>query len=192
VTLIYDKRTVGYSLTDRNYSVLADDALAGVELLRARADIDPARVGMWGLSEGTWVAEIGAARSPEVAFLVFVGASGLSPAQQTSWAVANQLHHVGVSGPEVHTISVTALRLLAGVGLFPEASHDPVPVIENIHQPVLATWGALDHNSPPDESSRIIRQALEKGGYAHYTIRFSQAHSTICTAHRTASSSWVR
>jgi cephalosporin-C deacetylase-like acetyl esterase len=48
VTLIYDKRTTGYSIVQRDYSVLADDALAAVQVLRARADVDPARVGIWG------------------------------------------------------------------------------------------------------------------------------------------------
>ena len=55
VTLIYDKRTAGYNLFHRDYSVLADDALAGLQLLRARADVDPARLGMWALSEGACV-----------------------------------------------------------------------------------------------------------------------------------------
>ena len=56
VTLIYDKRTVGYSLLHRDYAVLAEDALAGLRLLRARADVDPASVGLWAQSEGAYVA----------------------------------------------------------------------------------------------------------------------------------------
>ena len=46
VSLIYDKRTVGYSMLHRDYSVLADDALAGVQVLRGRDEVDPARVGI--------------------------------------------------------------------------------------------------------------------------------------------------
>jgi dipeptidyl aminopeptidase/acylaminoacyl peptidase len=37
VTLVYDQRT----------DLLAEDALAGVRLLRARPDVDPANVGLW-------------------------------------------------------------------------------------------------------------------------------------------------
>src|SRR5690349_2714864 len=74
VTLVYDKRTVGYSMFHRDYGLLADDALAGVRLLRSRTDVDPGRVGLWALSEGAFVAPIAANRSTDVAFLVTVGA----------------------------------------------------------------------------------------------------------------------
>src|SRR3954469_25671038 len=77
-TLIYDKRTEGYSQFERSYPTLADDALAAVEVLRKRPGVDPARVGVWGLSEGGWVAPLAASKSPEhVAFVVTVGANGV-------------------------------------------------------------------------------------------------------------------
>jgi hypothetical protein len=44
VTLIYDKRTVGYSATHRDYSVLANDAIGGVSLLRTQPNVDSALV----------------------------------------------------------------------------------------------------------------------------------------------------
>lgn len=85
VTLIYDKRTVGYSLLRRDYAVLADDALAGLRLLRARGEVDPARVGLWALSEGAFVAPLAANRSSDVKFLITVGAVGVTPVRQTTW-----------------------------------------------------------------------------------------------------------
>lgn len=172
VTLSYDKRTVGYSLIHRSYSQLADDALAAVHVLRARSDVDPARVGLWGESEGGWVAPLAASRSADVTFLVLVGASGVSPARQQAWNLGNQLRQAGVSGSMLHTIPVTGVRLLVGAGLFAEANYDPVPVLERIRQPVLALWPVRDLVHPPEESSRILQQALEHGGNTHYTIRF--------------------
>src|SRR5829696_6011588 len=44
ITLIYDKRTVGYSLLRRDYGLLAADAVAAVELLATQRDVDPARL----------------------------------------------------------------------------------------------------------------------------------------------------
>jgi uncharacterized protein len=172
VTLSYDKRTVGYSLLHRSYSQLADDALAAVHLLRARSDVDPAKVGLWGESEGGWVAPLAASRSADVSFLVLVGASNVSPARQQAWNLGNQLRHAGVSGSMLHAISVTGVRLLVGAGLFAEANYNPVPVSERIRQPVLALWPARDLVHPPEESSRILQQALERGGNTHYTIHF--------------------
>jgi dienelactone hydrolase len=171
VTLIYDKRTTGYSIVQRDYSVLADDALAGVQVLRARADVDPARVGIWGLSEGAWVAPLAATRSADVAFLITVGAVGVTPAQQTAWSDGEYLRHHGVSGSLLQ-MEVTGVRFAIGTGQFAEASYDPVPVWEQVRQPVLAVWGSLDRQAVPEESSRIIQQALERGDNTHYTIHF--------------------
>jgi dienelactone hydrolase len=171
VTLIYDKRTIGYSIVQRDYAVLADDALAGVQVLRARADVDPARVGLWGLSEGAWVAPLAATRSADVAFLLTVGAVGVTPAQQTAWSDGEYLRHHGVSGSLLQ-MEVTGVRFAIGTGQFAEATYDPVPVWEQVHQLVLAVWGTLDRQAVPEESSRIIQQALERGGNTHYTIRF--------------------
>lgn len=62
VALAYDERTVGYSaVTNRDFGLLAEDALAAVGLLRQRDDVNPARVGLWGISEGGgWVVPIAA------------------------------------------------------------------------------------------------------------------------------------
>ena len=172
VALIYDKRTVGYSFLHRDYSVLADDALGGLHLLRSRPDVDPARLGLWGLSEGAWVAPLAADQSTDVKFLITVGAVGLTPSVQTAWAYGQFLRHAGVSGSLRHTMQVTATRVAVGAGLFPEANFDPVPTWEHLRQPVLAQWGEYDRQAVPVQSSQIIRQALQRGGNAHYTIRF--------------------
>jgi uncharacterized protein len=172
VTLIYDKRTVGYSLLRRDYSVLADDALAGVRLLRARGDVDPASVGLWAQSEGAFVAPLAANRSSDVKFLITVGAVGVTPVRQTAWQYGEYLRHAGVSGSLVRTMQVTSARMTVAAGLFPEANYDPVPAWEQVRQPVLAQWGELDRIAVPQESSQIIRQALERGGNIRSTIRF--------------------
>ncbi|WP_107086423.1 S9 family peptidase, partial [Kitasatospora sp. MY 5-36] len=169
--LVFDKRTDGYSTTHRDYGQLADDALAAVRLLRARPEVAPDRVGLWGLSEGAWVASLAATRTTEAAYLVTVGAVGLTPARQQAWAYRGYLRHAGVSGSLVTALSDTSVRLLSAAGLFPEADYDPVPVWERVRQPVLAEWGTLDREAAPEESATIIRRALDRGGNTHYTLR---------------------
>ncbi|MGW4818421.1 alpha/beta hydrolase family protein [Streptomyces sp. NPDC004227] len=175
VTLIYDKRTTGYSMVHRDYSVLADDALAAFRLLQKRPDVDRGKVGLWGLSEGAWSASLAAGRSADVAFLITAGAVGLTPARQQAWAYGEFLRHHRVSGSLADTMQDTATRQLVGAGLFPEADYNPVPAWERVHQPVLALWGVLDREAAPAESAQIIRKALARGGNTHYTIRFVPA-----------------
>jgi len=170
-TLIYDKREVGYSKTNRSYSVLADDALAAVRALRERPEMDPERVGVWGLSEGGWVAPLAASRSSDVAFVVVLSANGGTPSRQQAWNVANQLRAQGVTSSLLRTVTVTQMRLAVGSGIFPEAHYDPVPALAKIRQPLLGLWGTRDTLTPPVSSARIFRDVLERSGNTHYTLR---------------------
>ncbi|MCP2166690.1 alpha/beta hydrolase family protein [Goodfellowiella coeruleoviolacea] len=168
-TLIYDKRP-GYSKLNRDYSALADDALAAVAALRSQHGVNPARVGLWGLSEGGWVAPLAASRSTDVAFVVTVGANGGPPAQQQAWNYDNRLAEAGVRGSLPSTVR-TGVRVSAGVGLFPEAYYDPVPALERVRQPVLGLWGARDKLTPAAESMRIFQDTFDRIGNTHYTLR---------------------
>ncbi|WP_214404845.1 alpha/beta hydrolase family protein [Pseudonocardia lacus] len=175
VTLLYSKRTVGYSLFHRDYGVLADDALAGLQLLRSRPDVDRARLGLWAQSEGAFVAPLAANRSTDVKFLITVGAAMMTPATQSSWNLGQRLRHADVSGSMVRALEVTSVRWTVEAGLFPEAGFDPFPAWERVDVPVLAQWGELDRAVPPADSGRLIRQALDRGANSHYTIRFVPA-----------------
>ncbi len=76
-----DDRGIGGSTGKARNSTtsdFADDALAGVRLLGTRADIDPARIGLIGHSEGGIVGPLAAARAPgEVAFVVMIAGTGV-------------------------------------------------------------------------------------------------------------------
>ncbi|MEU5764094.1 alpha/beta fold hydrolase [Nocardia sp. NPDC047648] len=71
----------GGKLDDANYADLAEDAAAGVRFLRARPEVDPARVGLFGHSEGGYLAPLVAARPDSgVAFAVLMAGPGVSGA----------------------------------------------------------------------------------------------------------------
>jgi pimeloyl-ACP methyl ester carboxylesterase len=72
--LIYDKRGSGASGGDwrtASFEDLARDALAGIDLLDARSDIDPARIGIHGHSQGGAIGPLAATLAPDkIAFVV--------------------------------------------------------------------------------------------------------------------------
>ncbi|MFI5914641.1 alpha/beta hydrolase family protein [Dactylosporangium sp. NPDC051541] len=171
VTLIYDKRKTGYSLIHRDYSVLADDALAGLRLLRDRPDVDPVRLGMWALSEGAWVAPIAANRSNDVKFLITVGGVGTTPDAQTAWGYNEYLRHAGVTAAASSALRTDVLPAAIAAGLFPEHDFDATPEWRRVRQPVLAEWGELDRDSVPAQSQKIIGEALTAGGNGQYKTR---------------------
>ncbi|MGR6923542.1 alpha/beta hydrolase family protein [[Actinomadura] parvosata] len=171
--LVYDKRAKGYSTFERSYPQLAEDALGAVATLRRRPGVDPAKVGIWGLSEGGWVAPLAAARpSSGIAFVIVVGANALSPLRQQAWAVAAGLRKAGAGGSLVGRAEPNLYRVIADGGLFPEPYHDPEPVLARVRQPVLAIWGVHDLLTPPRETPPLFADALEAGGNRRYTFRF--------------------
>jgi fermentation-respiration switch protein FrsA (DUF1100 family) len=96
--LSFDKRGVGESdgnWLEADFNALAGDALAGVGCLRGRPDINPDQIGVWGLSQGGWVAPLAASLSRDVAFVITVSASGLTPAQQELSRVEHELRAEG-------------------------------------------------------------------------------------------------
>jgi pimeloyl-ACP methyl ester carboxylesterase len=79
-----DDRGVGGStgsIASSTTEDFAGDALAGVAFLKQRTEIDPARIGLIGHSEGGLIAPIAAARSKDVAFIVMMAGTGLPGAE---------------------------------------------------------------------------------------------------------------
>jgi len=103
--LSFDKRGVGdsggkYEETP-DFDVAAGDGLAAVQLLRGRPDIDSTRVGVWGVSQGGWLALLMAAKSPGVAFVINVSGPGVSPFEQTMFQRGVDLAERGVPSRQV-------------------------------------------------------------------------------------------
>lgn len=106
--LIYDKRNTGrtdiplWQQGGGTFADLADDATAAVRYLRARPDVaDPRRIGLWGLSQGAWIAPLAAERIEGIAFLVLVSGGGVSPARQELYDDEVKLRARGFSAAEI-------------------------------------------------------------------------------------------
>jgi pimeloyl-ACP methyl ester carboxylesterase len=102
--LIYDKRDLGGDFGGASRVDLRDlagDVLAAVELLKSRDDIDSRQIGLWGHSEGGWVAPIAAAQSKDVAFVISFSGPGVTYAEVNRNADANRLHKLGFSDSDI-------------------------------------------------------------------------------------------
>jgi pimeloyl-ACP methyl ester carboxylesterase len=70
-----DDRGVGGSsgdLSQASYEDLASDVMAGLEFLKTRSDIDAKRIGLFGHSEGGYIAPFVASQSQDVAFVIMM------------------------------------------------------------------------------------------------------------------------
>ena len=94
--LAYDKRGVGESTgeytgigpgnSERMFDLLAEDALAGVEALARRDDIDHSRIGIFGVSQAGWIAPIAASRSTRVAFVVLLSGPAVTVGEENAYS----------------------------------------------------------------------------------------------------------
>ncbi len=78
-TLRYDDRGIGKSTGNFSAATsldFADDALAAVDYLKSRKEIDAARIGIIGHSEGGLIAPIAATRSKDVSFIILMAGPG--------------------------------------------------------------------------------------------------------------------
>jgi len=91
----------------------ATEVLAAVEALRQRPEIDPNRIGLWGISQGGWVAPMAAVRSTDVAFLILVSSPGRDAISQLEYQGLNALRASGVDETELHSVAATLGRALA-------------------------------------------------------------------------------
>lgn len=102
--LIYDKRGCGTSTGNwhkSGFDDLAGDALAGLELLKNRTDINPHQIGLWGLSQGGWIVGLAASRSPDVSFIINVSGPGITPEEQGAFMIEHRMKTGGVSDADL-------------------------------------------------------------------------------------------
>lgn len=191
--LLYDKRGSGKSTGDWRYRTLDDlagDALAAVTYLRSRPEINSQQIGLWGISQGSWVVPLAALHSQDVAFVITVAGDGVSPTQQEMYHKDEMFRHLRYS----ERARDTALKVwklifdwlvLVADGKFPMPkgvmeselsgaylglNHDPIPDWEKVNQPALLVYGEEDKLTPVVESIARIDAALKKTGHRDYTF----------------------
>jgi uncharacterized protein len=128
----FDRRGEGGSTGDSSrgrFEVQVEDALAVIDAIEAK------QVGLWGISQGGWIGPLAAAASDEVAFLVLIASTGVTPSEQMMYAVEKQLRLAGYGDEAV----ARALELRRR---FEEWVHTRAPEPDEALAAEL--WAALD------------------------------------------------
>lgn len=101
--LACDKRGTGTSDGDwrlTSFEEQAQDVTAGIRFLQQRRDIDPNRVGVWGFSEGAWVAPLTVAQNRRLAFLILAAVPVTSRRTSVLTANVERVRQEGASATE--------------------------------------------------------------------------------------------
>lgn len=190
--LIYDKRGTGGSTGNwrqAGLDTLTGDALAAVRLLKNDPRIDGQAIGVWGISQGGWIAPLAARRDPDIAFVIGVSAAGTTPGKQEAFRIRNVLVDKGLRGmrlkmthllhkmlyPIGHAATKPyvplpkAVKNLVG-GLAVSPFFNPEPIWRQVQQPVLLVYGEADYLVDPVTSPRLIGAAMKQGGNPAPTV----------------------
>jgi pimeloyl-ACP methyl ester carboxylesterase len=132
--LAWDKPGVGQSTGDFYAQTLrdrAEEALAAVRFLRSRSDIAPARVGLWGHSQGGMVVPLAASLSDHVAFVIEVSGWQGPAWRQDQTRVEAEMRADRFSEPEIKTAVAFAKTRMDLI-----RSAKPFAEMEKIQQPL--------------------------------------------------------
>jgi pimeloyl-ACP methyl ester carboxylesterase len=102
--LAWDKPGSGNSTGNwaaQTFNDRANEAIAAVTYLNNRPDVKTGTVGLWGGSQGGWVAPLAASLSPDITFIIAVSGPGVSPYEQEIFRVEHELRADGFSPDDI-------------------------------------------------------------------------------------------
>lgn len=110
---VYDRRNEDVPPSQRihpGYMALGRDAIAAAHMLREHKAVDGSKIGLWGISQGGWIAPAAFAQSPATfSFMVLVSSCGVGPDKQMEHAVAHTLRDAGY-GDETALVAANLRR----------------------------------------------------------------------------------
>jgi len=149
-----------------------NDVLASADFLRARPDVDPSRIGLWGGSYGGYLTALGLARNSEL-FKAGVDLHGVHDWYHDT--LATDRDNLPLYSPDAPPAAL-ATALAAS----------PISVLSSWRSPVLLIQGDDDHNVAFSESVRLAEGLREHGVEYQELVLPDEIHGFLRYA------SWVR
>ncbi|MBK6485018.1 MAG: alpha/beta fold hydrolase [Chitinophagaceae bacterium] len=95
----FDRRGSGESEGDFNSASLEDlakDAISAINALRERRDVHKDKIGLYGISQGGWIAPIAYKLEPtKISFMILVSSCGVTPSKQMEYSAVTTLRMQG-------------------------------------------------------------------------------------------------
>jgi hypothetical protein len=155
---------------------IARDIEAGVAFLRARCEIDPARIGLIGHSEGGLVGPMVAARDTAIRVLVILAGPSRTGreilAYQNRSAVDRSEAIPAGSKDSAYAAALRTVDSVAAANPWVRffLAYDPQPTAARVRAATLILHGATDRQVPAEQAEELA-EAIRRGGNREVTVR---------------------
>ncbi len=198
VALVYDKRGVGrsggeyesqQSVSEKNITLLADDSVAAINVLRAHPRTKALPLGLTGISQAGWIVPLAAEKSQAVDFMVLWS----GPVCKVSEEDIFSKYTSDLDGKRVPSFE-EALKSRKTKYIWPDflgKDTDPSDSLAELKIPGLWIFGEYDGSVPVDLSIRRLRKFVESGREYEYVLFSSLGHNNMEETFSTASD-WIQ
>lgn len=196
--LVYDKRGAGasggsyegnQSVSEKNITLLADDAAAALTVLRQHGKTKDVPLGLTGISQAGWIVPLAAEQAPDLAFLVLWSA----PVCKVSEEDIFSKYTADQDGKQIPTYQ-QALAARKQAYVWPDflgKDSNPSDNLINLKAPGLWLFGGRDGSIPVDLSITRLNQLTAKGFAFEYVLFSRQGHNNMPATFTTATA-WIR
>ena len=179
-TLRYDDRGIGESgglesARNATSADFADDVRSVVAWLKARPDVNGARIALVGHSEGGMIAPMVAAADPGVRAIALLAGTAYTGRQVMMFQNRDAIDAALITPAQRDSIWASVpsrLDTLATtnkwMGFF--MTHDPIATARRVKQPVLILQGDTDHQVTPEQADSLAA-AFRAGGNRTVTMK---------------------
>lgn len=170
----------------------ADDIRAAVADLRTRPEIDGARIGLVGHSEGGIIAPMVASTDPQLRVIVLMAASASLGreivAEQNRYSIDSVQH---LRGAARDSAIATSKRIIDSAAMRQPwlkffLDYDPLLVARQVKTPVLILQGETDRQVSPTEAEKLAA-AFRSAGNSSVTVRLFPETNHLFLADRNGS-----
>ena len=166
----------GGDVTKATSEDFANDIRAGIAFLRARPEIDGARIALVGHSEGGVIAPMIASTDPKLAGIVLMAGTAYTGQRVIDFQLKN-----GVMGAEQIPAAKKDSALKAMVAEFDSTTakipwmkffltYDPSTTAQKVKTPVLIMQGSTDQQVTPEQAP-LLEQAFKRAGNKDVTLK---------------------
>jgi pimeloyl-ACP methyl ester carboxylesterase len=196
--LVYDKRGAGnsggeyesnQSVSEKNISLLADDALSALRRLAAHPAVKGKAVGLAGISQAGWIAPLAAERSDEVKFLVLWSGPVCKVSEEDIYSRFTGDANYGPAPPYIE-----ALKARKEPYIWPDflgVDTDSGQSLQKLQIPGLWIFGDKDPSIPVDLSIDRLKKLNNSGHPYEYVLFPGLGHNNMDETFAVATD-WIR